>query len=377
MDHDESVHPKPAGAFDVSLNQEKNPSSLMGPTNSTQPTDTHSSKKTRDAKKRKRLPEAIPVPVPANAFNIQQAPTKLWQPYLFRPSLPTAPITKVITAEEWDRRNAHWLDQLMDPDSTKEMFGSTVEEEVTEEIFPLISKARRSVLYRWAKSEGFNLDSRLLAAPMLPQVEVEDETNKETFTVETDTARRTIRAIETIALSLPKAHQKTAAVIKEHTNRLFACRDHEMDNYTLMVQSVAKLRKAPSVTVATMNAGFMANETQLRSRVDPTQAVREKGLEALETDLQKALKTPTVDVSGDQLIAFLKSHWRMQDHEISDWKELANSVCHTAKEAGHPINQNDRDACNNYDWNSLLRLAITRGGKALVALLNMERCAQD
>jgi hypothetical protein len=56
---------------------------------------------------------------------------------------------------------------------------------------------------------------------------------------------------------------------------------------------------------------------------------------------------------------------------------MANTVCHTTKEAGHPINQTDQEACNNHDWDSLQRLAITRGGKALVALLNMERCAPD
>ncbi|KAK2124594.1 hypothetical protein NOF04DRAFT_1191669 [Fusarium oxysporum II5] len=187
----------------------------------------------------------------------------------------------------------------MDPESTKEMFGPTIEEEVIEEIFPLISKARRNVLNRWAKSEDFNLDSRLLEAPILPQVEVEDDTSQEIL------------------------------------------------------------------------------NTRLRSRVDPAQTAREEGLEALEADMQNALKTPTVDGSADQLVLFLKSHWRMRDDEISDWKDMANSVCHTAKEAGHPINQTDQEACNNHDWDSLLRLAITRGGKALVALLNMERCAPD
>ncbi|KAF5710890.1 hypothetical protein FMUND_9241 [Fusarium mundagurra] len=216
----------------------------------------------KQTENREKLPEAVPDSNPANAINIQKALTGFMQPYPFRPSLPTAPITKIITAEEWDRRNAHWLDQLMDPDSTKEVFGSTVEEEVTEEIFPLISKARRNVLNRWAKSEGFNLDSRLLEAPILPQVEVEDETSQEILTVETDAARQSIRAIETIALSLPKAHQNIAAAIKQHTDRLFAYRDHEMDNYTLMGQSVAKLRKASSVTAATLNAAVEANETR-------------------------------------------------------------------------------------------------------------------
>ncbi|KAF5552893.1 hypothetical protein FMEXI_2673 [Fusarium mexicanum] len=197
-------------------------------------------------KERKKLPETVPEPLPANAVNVQQMPTGFMQPYPFRPTLPTAPITKVITAEEWERRNAHWLDQLMDPESTKEMFGSTIEEEVTKEIFPLISKARRNILNRWAKSEDFNLDLGLLEAPILPQVEVPDDTSPGTLDVETDTARRSIRAIETAALSLPKAHQKTAALIKQHTDRLFACRDQEIDNQTLMAQSVAKLRESSS-----------------------------------------------------------------------------------------------------------------------------------
>ncbi|KAG5749124.1 hypothetical protein H9Q70_008217 [Fusarium xylarioides] len=328
-------------------------------------------------KKRKKLPEAAADPFPANAVNIQQIPTGFMQPYPFRPSLPTAPITKMITAEEWDRQNAHWLDQLMDPDSTKEMFGPTIEEEVTEEIFPLISKARRNILNRWAKSEGFNLDSRLLEAPILPQVEVEDETSKEIFTAETDAARRSIRAIETIALGLPKAHQKTAAAVKQHTDRLFAYREQEMENHTLMLQSVAKLRQSSSVNATTLQIAFEGNETRLRSRVDPAQMARDKGLEAFEADLQEALKTPTVDGSAEKLVLFLKTHWRMRDHEISDWQDMANSVCQTAKEAGHPMNQTNRDAYNNHDWESLQRLAMTRGGKALVFLLNIERCDPD
>ncbi|KAG5763011.1 hypothetical protein H9Q72_008881 [Fusarium xylarioides] len=201
-------------------------------------------------KKRKKLPEAVPEPHPANVINIEHASTDFMQPYPFRPTLHSAPITKVITAEEWDRRNAHWLDKLIDPESTKEMFGSTIENEVTEELFPLISKARRNILYRWAKSEDFNLDLRLLKAPILSQVEVPDNTSQGILNVETDTARRSIRAIETAALSLPKAYQKTAALIKQHTDRLFACRDQEIDNQTLVAQSAANRRESLSVTTA-------------------------------------------------------------------------------------------------------------------------------
>ncbi|KAF4960343.1 hypothetical protein FGADI_990 [Fusarium gaditjirri] len=224
-------------------------------------------------KKCKELPEAVPEPSPANAVNVQQIPTGFMKPYPFRPTLPTAPITKVITAEDWEQRNAHWLDQLMDPESTKEMFGPTVEEEVTEKIFPLISKARRNILNRWAKSEGFNLDSRLLEAPILPYVEVEDETSQEILTVETDTARRSIRAIETAALSLPEAHKKTAALIKQHTDRLFACRDQEMDNQALMAQSLAKRQESSSAPTVITNPAI---KTQGRSRVDPAQTARDR-----------------------------------------------------------------------------------------------------
>ncbi|KAF5599481.1 hypothetical protein FPANT_3377 [Fusarium pseudoanthophilum] len=328
-------------------------------------------------KRRKKLPEAVTDPYTANAINIQQALTEFMQPYPFRSSLPTGVITKIITAEEWGRQNAHWLDQLMHPDSTKEKFGPTIEEEVTEQTFPLISNARRYLLSRWAKSEDFDLDSRLLEAPILPQVEVEDETIKEIFTVETDATKRSIRAIETAALGLPKAHQKTAALIKQHTHRLFACRDHEIDNNTIMAQSVAKLRQPSYVTAKTLQVGFKDNETRLLSRVDPAQTAREKGLEALEVDMQSALKTLAVDGSADQLILFLKTHWRMRDDEISDWQDMATSACHITKEAGHPINQSDQEACDNHDWDSLLRLANTRGGKALVTLLNMEPYAPD
>ncbi|KAF5682422.1 hypothetical protein FDENT_7666 [Fusarium denticulatum] len=262
-------------------------------------------------KKRKKLPEAIPEPYPANVINIQQAVTGFMQPYPFRPSLPTAPITKIITAEEWERQN------------------------------------------------------KLLEAPILPRVEVEDDTNQEILNVETGTAQRSIRAIETAALSLPKAHQKTAALIKQHKERLFACRDHEIDNHTLMAQSVAKRPESSPVTATTLQIAFEDNETRLLSRIDTAQVAREKGLEALEADMQNVLKIPTVDGSANQLVLFLKTHWRMRDHGISDWQDMANSACHTAKEAGHPINQSDQETCDNHDWNSLLRLAITRGGKAL------------
>ncbi|SCV47193.1 uncharacterized protein FFB14_09677 [Fusarium fujikuroi] len=224
-------------------------------------------------KTRKKVPEAIPEPYPANVIDIEQIPAGFMQPYPFRPTIPSAPTTKVITAKEWDRRNAHWLDKLMDPESTKDILGPTIEKEVTEEIFPLITKARRNVLYRWARSEDFNLDLRLLEAPILSQVEVCDNTGQGILNVETDTARRSIRAIETAALSLPKAHQKTAALIKQHTDRLFACRDQEIDNQTLRAQSVAKRRESSSVTTAITNA---ATKTRLRSRVDPAQKARDR-----------------------------------------------------------------------------------------------------
>ncbi|KAF5669354.1 hypothetical protein FCIRC_9297 [Fusarium circinatum] len=328
-------------------------------------------------KKRMMLSEAVPEPYPTNVINKQQAPTDFMQPYPFRPALPSAPITKVITAEEWDRRNAHWLDRLMDSESTKDIVGPTIEQEVTEEIFPLISKARRNLLYRWAKSEDFDLDWRLLKAPILPEVEVTDETTQEIFQVEADSTRRAIRAIEAAALGLPKAQQKSAVLIKKHTDRLFAFRDKEIDNHALMIQSVAKLRETSPVDAATLNAAFEANENRLRSRVDPAQTARDKGIEALEADMEHALKTPSVDGSAEQLAVFLKSHWRMRDDEIADWKRMANSVCHLEKEAGHPINQTDQEACNNHNWSLFLRLANTRGGKALITLLNMERCAPD
>ncbi|KAH7205524.1 hypothetical protein BKA60DRAFT_611602 [Fusarium oxysporum] len=111
--------------------------------------------------------------------------------------------------------------------------------------------------------------------------------------------------------------------------------------------------------------------------VDPGQTARAQGVEALEADMAKALKTPDIDAPAEQLVLFLKTHWRMRDGEISDWIDMANSVYRTAKEAGHPINTTDQDITNNHDWDSLLRLAHNRGGKALVALLNLERCNPD
>ncbi|KAF5602707.1 uncharacterized protein FSUBG_7583 [Fusarium subglutinans] len=328
-------------------------------------------------KERTMLPEVVPEPYPANVINIQQELTDFMQPFPFRPALPSTPITKVITAEEWDRRNAHWLDRLMDDESTKDVVGPIIEREVTEEIFPLISKARRNLLERWAKSENFDLDWRFLEAPILLEVEVTDEISQEIFQVEADATRRAIRTIETLALGLPKDKQEAAILIKQHTDRLFAYRDIEMDNYALMMQSVAKLRESSSVTRAEVNDAFMANETRLRCRVDPAQMARDEGVEALEADMEHALKTPTVDGSAEQLVVFLKTHWRMRDDEIADWKHMANSVCHAEKEAGHPINQTDQEACNSHNWSLILRLANTRGGKALVTLLNMERCAPD
>ncbi|RBQ71032.1 hypothetical protein FVER14953_13632 [Fusarium verticillioides] len=327
-------------------------------------------------KARKKLPEAIPNPYPANPITARQAPVFM-EPYPRRQTLPAAPITKVITAEEWDQRNAHWLDKLTDLESTKDMFGPTIEEEVTEEIFPLISQARRNILRLWAKWVDFDLDWTLLDAPILSQIEVPDETSQGIFDVETDTARRSIRAIETVALSLPKASQRAAEKIKQHTDRLFACRDSEMDNHTIMAQSVAKLRESSSVTAANMNAAFEATETRLQSRVDPAQTARDKALEALEADMANALKNPIIDGPAEELILFLKNHWRMRDGEIEEWKDMANSVCRTAKEAGHPINETDQDVCDNHDWDSLMRLAHSRGGEVLVTLLNMERCDPD
>ncbi|KAH7240123.1 uncharacterized protein BKA55DRAFT_519372 [Fusarium redolens] len=185
----------------------------------------------------------------------------------------------------------------MDLESTKDKFGPIVEQEVTKEIFPLISKARRNILGRWAKSEDFELDWELLKAPIFSEVEVPDEVSQEIF---------------------------------KH-----------------------------------------------RRQVDPGRTERAKGLEALEKDMEQAIKVVDKDEPAERLIPFLKTHWRMRDGEIEDWKYMANSVCHTAKEAGHPLNTTDQDKWSNDDWDSLLRLARHRGGKALVALLNLERCNPD
>jgi hypothetical protein len=248
---------------------------------------------------------------------------------------------------------------------------------VTKEIFPLISKARRNILGRWAKSEDFELDWELLKAPIFSEVEVPDEVSQEIFKVETDAARRSLRAIETAALSLPKTQQGTTRLIKQHTDRLFAYRDQEIDNHSLMLEIVAKMREASSVTVAEMNNAFVMNESQHRRQVDPGRTERAKGLEALEKDMEQAIKVVDKDEPAERLIPFLKTHWRMRDGEIEDWKYMANSVCHTAKEAGHPLNTTNQDKWSNDDWDSLLRLARHRGGKALVALLNLERCNPD
>ncbi|ENH73307.1 hypothetical protein FOC1_g10008791 [Fusarium oxysporum f. sp. cubense race 1] len=225
-------------------------------------------------------------------------------------------------------------------------------------------------------AKDFALDWDLIDAPILPEVEVPGE-KSQILQVETGAVRRSLRAIETAALSLPKARQGTATLIKQHTEWLFACRDHEMDIHNLMVQSVARLREASSVTTADVNDAFVATETRLRPRVDPGQTARAQRVEALEADMAKALKTPDIDAPAEQLVLFLKTHWRMRDGEISDWIDMANSVYRTAKEAGHSINTTDQDINNNHDWDSLLRLAHNRGGKALVALLNLERCNPD
>ncbi|KAG7405079.1 hypothetical protein Forpe1208_v014790 [Fusarium oxysporum f. sp. rapae] len=293
-------------------------------------------------KKRKKLPETR---------------TNFMKPYPARPTLPSASITKTITAEDWDRRNVHWLDNLMDPESTKEKFGPIIDAE--------------------AKSDDFDLNWELLEAPILPEVEVPDETCQRILQVETDTARRSIRAIKTAALSLPKAQRGTATLIKQHTGRLFACRDHEMANHSLMLESVAKMRGAFFVTIAEMDDAFVVNKTRHQSRVDLGRTTKAKGLEASGDYMEKVLKTADKDGSAEQLIPFLKTHWRMRDGEIANWKDMTNSVCHTAKEAGHPINTTDQDIWNNNDWDSFLRLDRHGGGKALVALLNLERCNPD
>ncbi|KAH7154454.1 OPT oligopeptide transporter protein-domain-containing protein [Fusarium sp. MPI-SDFR-AT-0072] len=236
---------------------------------------------------------------------------------------------------------------------------------------------KRKKLPETAKSDDFDLNWELLEAPILPEVEVPDETCQRILQVETDTARRSIRAIKTAALSLPKAQRGTATLIKQHTGRLFACRDHEMANHSLMLESVAKMRGAFFVTIAEMDDAFVVNKTRHQSRVDLGRTTKAKGLEASGDYMEKVLKTADKDGSAEQLIPFLKTHWRMRDGEIANWKDMTNSVCHTAKEAGHPINTTDQDIWNNNDWDSFLRLDRHGGGKALVALLNLERCNPD
>ncbi|KAL7756402.1 hypothetical protein ACKLNR_013395 [Fusarium oxysporum f. sp. zingiberi] len=70
---------------------------------------------------------------------------------------------------------------------------------------------------RQTKEEDSALDWDLIDAPILPEVEVPGEESQEILQVETGAVRRSLRAIETAGLSLPKARQGTATLIKQHT----------------------------------------------------------------------------------------------------------------------------------------------------------------
>ncbi|KAF4452589.1 hypothetical protein F53441_4608 [Fusarium austroafricanum] len=218
-----------------------------------------------------------------------------------------------ITAKDWERANACWLDKLLELESTKDKIGPIMDREVTTQTFPLISQNRRNLLRVWARAEQYPLDSTLFETPIETAVEVPRETSRRIFQTETDMAKRSTWVIQTAALSLPKSQGQTARLIKWHVDRLV---DQKMDNRTLMSDGTLSL------------PGYV------------------------------------------EMILCLKTHMGMGEDEIETWMELARGINQTAKEAAH---SHHWAHSVEYEWSLLVSRARQRGGLLLETAIDYHR----
>ncbi|WZH43021.1 uncharacterized protein QYS62_004023 [Fusarium acuminatum] len=179
--------------------------------------------------RRRNLPVAVKTPVPPSVLTSNQRTIGM-DPY------PDAEaFTRAMTAAEWEARNKTWLDDILEPANTKETLGETFHREVNSQTMPLIGRARRNVLRRWAQAENIEIDDELFQIPPADTVQVPVVPQLDNRRAETDEARRTLRQLEGMVLGLPAEMSEVSRQMKQCINRLFAMRDHEISNFKMML----------------------------------------------------------------------------------------------------------------------------------------------
>ncbi|KAM6537736.1 hypothetical protein FALCPG4_003642 [Fusarium falciforme] len=111
------------------------------------------------------------------------------------------PITTVvtITADEWETRHAHWLDEIHKRRCAgKIAYTAIIEKEVTKETVPLIRERRRDDIFNWLTRESPKSKAlQLLDAPFADSIESQT-TIDAGFVEEPDMIRQALREIEGI-----------------------------------------------------------------------------------------------------------------------------------------------------------------------------------
>ena len=166
-----------------------------------------------------------------------------------------------ITADEWETRHAHWLDEIPKRRCAgKTAYTAIIEKEVTKETVPLIRERRRDDIFNSLTRETPKSKAlRLLDAPSADSIEGQTPIDAG-FVEEPDMIKQALWEIEGIAFQLNKRSPHEGLRLKALTDKLFACRDYQLGNETDVAGEIRKAFNAyyePKVDAVTLMLEMM------------------------------------------------------------------------------------------------------------------------
>ncbi|KAM0245827.1 hypothetical protein ACHAP5_005146 [Fusarium lateritium] len=306
--------------------------------------------------RRRQLPVAIKTAVPPIALISEQQMVGM-DPYPY-----AQPVTRVMTAAEWESRNKVWLDDILHWTSTKEAHGATFRREVTSQTMPLISPSRRSELRLWAQAKSVKIDDNLFQVAHADEVRVPLVVGLNNGHTETDEVRRTLRRVEGKILSLPPEMSEVSREIKEDVNRLFSTRDLEISNFKLMLNFQNTVMPEVSTEHVQMAQEFLDNEQEQSLSIHPGHLTKSAEVQARESDLLKTISNNlgpgSSKANQDAVAKFMSQEWLLLKDELDQWTSMARTI----------LLSNDDKL-----FESLMDVAQGLRGKALRQYLTLER----
>ncbi|KAF5023260.1 hypothetical protein F66182_4672 [Fusarium sp. NRRL 66182] len=284
-------------------------------------------------------------------------------PYPDEPDMPPM----ILTAQDWEQSNAHWLVKIGKKGTDNAELKPYIEENVTRDTMPVINKYLRGQLQMWMSFTNYPFDEDFFKIPGRKSICIRQTGARSFFNRETDATRRVIREMETLVLASPPPDDITLRM-KRQTDLLFAYRDHEINVFRLMLEGLFKPNPPSVVTATELSKAFAENEGNIQARRDAH--------EIMQADMQKAQmpigKGGNQNDYAEKLVALLTEEGRMPMHELNAWRMMAQGLLRAVSTANQHIKVNGPDG-QNYTWSILLTMATYRGGRPLVALLELDR----